>query len=336
MAGKKIVIYSSHIRPDGVPAYERKKAFGDYFEKKGFTLDRKLYPVTLTGKLRALVDIVAKREIVFVSMPPFRYWFLIFFPFTRTILDLRDGWSIAMESGYGGTSKPKPFMAKLARFMEKYAIKKSILTITCTPGLQQYLEAISRNKVLLIPNSFSDSDVILASVAADNDNCSRVRDQHNFVRGICVGKFSEYGVENVKKFLYCVSNHFSNSKYELTIVAADEAANSWITDWLSDNNIQNVRIKFLPRVSRSDLYKLIIEHDHGVSIIRDPDYDFGTKVFDYIACGKPIFNYFKNHNNFTLYFDGYLTHNNPGILKQKIDTREHLVRKLDAYTEILR
>ncbi len=44
----------------------------------------------------------------------------------------------------------------------------------------------------------------------------------------------------------------------------------------------------------------------GIALIRDPDYDFGTNVFDYIALGLPVLNYFSKPNPFTDYFDCYL------------------------------
>lgn len=336
MPKKRVIIYSCRLRPDGVPASERKKAFSDYFERQGFTVTRELYPETVMGKLKALVSAVVNRNILFLSMPPFRYWLFIFFPFTRTVIDIRDGWSIAIESGYGGSAKARPLRARVARFVEKYAIKKSFLTITCTTGLQQHLDSISKNEVLLIPNSFSEGDLVLAHKALEQEKSFRNSHDHKLVRGICVGKFSEYGEENVKNFLTCVSHHYCNSIYELTIVGADNSANSWIHEWIAKSDMHNLQVKILGRLPKEDLYKLIAKHDHGVTIIRDPSYEFGTKVFDYIACGKPIFNYFEEHNNFTRYFDGYLTHNNPGITKMKLQSREDLVSRLDCFLMSLR
>lgn len=43
-----------------------------------------------------------------------------------------------------------------------------------------------------------------------------------------------------------------------------------------------------------------------MTILRDPSYDFGTKVYDYIALGLPVVNYFCEPNSFTDYFDVYL------------------------------
>ena len=59
-------------------------------------------------------------------------------------------------------------------------------------------------------------------------------------------------------------------------------------------------------MERSCLFDAIASCDYGLSIVRDPDYEFGTKIFDYIALGLPIVNYFDAPNNFTRYFNACL------------------------------
>jgi hypothetical protein len=50
----------------------------------------------------------------------------------------------------------------------------------------------------------------------------------------------------------------------------------------------------------------MLNADFGLTIIRDPSYEFGTKIYDYIALGLPVVNYFDTANNFTRYFDACL------------------------------
>ena len=39
-------------------------------------------------------------------------------------------------------------------------------------------------------------------------------------------------------------------------------------------------------------------------IIRDPDYDFGTKIFDYAQAGLPVVDYFDGPNDLKRFFAG--------------------------------
>lgn len=61
-----------------------------------------------------------------ISMPPFKpYEFLGLCRKSKVILDLRDGWSIAQQSGYGGNVAKKPIKALLTRVIERYMIRCS-------------------------------------------------------------------------------------------------------------------------------------------------------------------------------------------------------------------
>ncbi|MDP2158953.1 MAG: hypothetical protein Q8K02_00585, partial [Flavobacterium sp.] len=137
-----------------------------------------------------ILCILGRYDAVLLSMPPFRGWGLLFLPFTRVILDVRDGWSIAMGSGYGGNLPPKPFKAKIARLVEKFAIRRSFVSITCTKGLQEYLQNVSGRQVLLVPNGVACDDLDLILNIKHNVTKVNFSDELIFC---CAGQFSEYG-----------------------------------------------------------------------------------------------------------------------------------------------
>lgn len=268
----------------GIPSQSRVKSFKDYFSSRGFELKEKKY------------------DYIFISMPPFRNLHLFFNQKYKIILDIRDGWSIAQATGYGNTVKSKPFKAIITKLIERFIIKRSYITITCTNGLQDYLQKISGRKILLIPNGVLDEDYQLAkkltlSISKKNT------DELVFC---CAGKFSEYGEEKVKKLCDVIIKRYQDKKLKLQLIGSDKDKNQWIDDYLRKASNGRATLEILPRMSRDELYHTMAQANYGLTILRDPSYDYGTKIYDYIALGLPVINYFDEPNNFTKYFDACL------------------------------
>src|SRR5690554_5920017 len=140
------------VMPNAVPdspASERISAFKRYYENRGEACNVLSSP---EASVWSIFNAARREKTVFLSMPAFRRWWLFLVPGVRVILDIRDGWSIAMSSGYGGIAQVKPVKAFIARIIERLAIKRSLFTITCTPGLRYYLEKISGRDIVLITN----------------------------------------------------------------------------------------------------------------------------------------------------------------------------------------
>ena len=268
----------------GTPVQSRIKSFKEYFYHLG-------------EEQRQI-----EAEYVFISMPPFRSFKYFFSHRNRVILDIRDGWSIAQETGYGGNVKPKPYKAWLTRKIEWFLIRRSFLTITCTPGLQKHLERVSGKKVVLIPNGISEERLSLINKLKSGVR-KKKSDRLIFV---CAGQFSEYGVDKVKKLLSVINERYGDHQTEIRLIGSSAEHNQWVADFYFDISNGRGLVNILPRMNEKELYEFMLEADFGLSIIRDPAYEFGTKVYDYIALGIPIVNYFDFPNNFTDYFDACL------------------------------
>lgn len=267
----------------GSPIHLRLKAFQAYFTARGFQF----------------VD--DNPEYTFISMPPFRNFWIFLNPTTKIILDIRDGWSIAQESGYGGTTKSKSFKAKITRLIELFMIRRAHKTITCTNGLQEYLQKISGKEVLLIPNGVLDEDYDLAKKLLNKQ--TKRREELVFC---CAGQFSEYGIDKVKKLCQVILQRYHNKKIKIQLIGTNKEKNNWIANYLNEASNGRANLEILPRMNRKELYSTMIKANYGMTILRDPAYDFGTKVYDYIALGLPVINYFDEPNNFTNYFDACL------------------------------
>lgn len=281
------------------PSSARVLAYSNFFKSQ------EIYDVSM-GNLNAgtwFSCFFGRYDAVILSMPQFRGWSLFFSPFTRVILDIRDGWSIAMDSGYGGNFPCKPFKAKIARFVEKYAIRRSYLTITCTTGLQEYLQKISGRKVFLIPNGVACDDFDIIFNIKNKIIKKNASEELVFC---CAGQFSEYGKRKVKNLLGVIAKRYSNRKLKIKLIGSDRKKNDWVAEYFQNLTAGAGVVEIMPRMNKYEMYAEMIGCDYGLSIIRDPNYEYGTKIYEYIALGLPVVNYFDRPNNFTNYFDACL------------------------------
>ncbi|MGJ0626967.1 hypothetical protein [Xenorhabdus bovienii] len=303
-SSRKILILEPNASP-GSPAKSRVTAFQEYFENKSWLILKRQYPKTIFDKIKLIIFLLRNKDIyLLISMPEFRGFFTFLIPNINIILDIRDGWSIAISSGYGGNFRKKKFKANIAKAVERFMIKKSYLTITCTHGLQKYLEEISAKKIPLIPNGILFTDIKSTSIPSHLTRT--IQKNKDTLIFCCAGKFSEYGISNVKKLLNIILERYYNNKIKIQLVGSNKDSNQWAIDYF--HNISNGRgtLDILPFLEKKELFDLISKSDLGIVLLRNPDYEYGTKVFDYIAKNKPVVNYFDKPNNFTIYFDAAL------------------------------
>jgi len=298
------IIISNPGGAEGAPSTARVLSYCQFFAKHNFSVvNQRNYSICPSLEI-IFRCILSGSKTVLITMPPFRGWLISILPFVRVIIDIRDGWSIAMKSGYGGSSKKKPLKAKIAAWIEKMAIRRSFITITCTTGLQDYLQKISEHSVLLVPNGMLDADLEMINKIKAADDIEKSKNELIF---ICAGKFSEYGANKAKKLLQVIYERYKgDKKLVVRLVGSDIESNRWAVDYFRHLTNEGGRVELLPRMNKYELFTQMVAADFGLSIVRDPDYEFGTKVFDYIAAGLPIINYFDESNKFTDYFDGCL------------------------------
>jgi hypothetical protein len=297
---KKIICISPNVQ-EGAPAGERAKAFREFFAFKNVEVHDFDTPKNLLGWLSIYIYAKQKRiKNIWITMPPFRGWFLLLFPRLNLMIDIRDGWSIAMQSGYGGTAPKNKVKAAIVKIIEKIAISKARIVYTCTPGLQKYFQSIgykNKEKVKLIRNSFSRYDRELVEKLKKNNKSI---DKNSIKKYICAGKFSEYGKDKVFQVLNAISDDSKGKEVELYIIGACKQANNWL---LNIKDYENIKIKLLERIPKESLYRLLLQSHCGVTVIRDPAYDVGTKVYDYLVCGLPVLNYFRKKNEFVQFME---------------------------------
>jgi hypothetical protein len=323
-----LVLMPQNIRK-GQPSFERIHSFIDFYERQNVSVHVYNSPVNLKEKFRLILFIYRHSvKNIFISMPPFRNWYLFLIPKINIILDIRDGWSIAIKSGYGGLVRPNRIKYKLCKVIERMAMNKNSLTITCTPGLKTYLQSMSKKEIILLTNGISQKDIDIIKKLKKNGKSTDTD------IAICTGGFSEYGIDKVKIILHKINK--TNVKTLIKLIGVNPDKNLWIDKWLHENEINNISVVVLPWMSRSEMYQEIVNSDYGISVIRDPNYEFGTKIFDYIHCGIPVFNYFDNDNAFTVFFEKFLTNSKKMSFEQKFIREEILNEQKEILMESLK
>ena len=187
---------------------------------------------------------------------------------------------------------------------------------------------MSSKDILLITNGYNEND---SKIVESYSHSVKFPNKRNEKVAVCVGKFSEYGVDKVKTILF----RLNREKVLVKLIGSNFEQNKWIFSFLKKHQLKNISLEILPRLDRKFMYIEILKSDYGLSILRDPNYDFGTKIYDYILCQKPILNYFDKDNNFTIFFKKFLdsyeysSSSNKSFLREKL-ILEHRVSLIKA------
>lgn len=204
------------------------------------------------------------------------------------IFEYRDGWSINHRRGYGGCGEPNYWAYLYSLFVEKIISAISVKVIVVTPGLERYYR--SRKTVLILNGSDFERP----------RKRRALKGSEGTLRVVCFGQFASYGIKNAIECLTVLRDRYSRSLINLHIYSNGAGEPEFIPF-----DLKNVTITYFDPVPDECKESILNSYDLGLSIIRDPDIDFGTKSFDYAQMGLPILNYFHRENDFTHFFSGY-------------------------------
>ncbi|MHA7139604.1 hypothetical protein ACRTEV_20445 [Rossellomorea arthrocnemi] len=329
---KKIAYVAYYFFDEDGVASLRSRVLTDMLENRGNHLDiitkktfgeKALKSKILWGLKAFKYLMTADYDKLFVSCGPF--WHLRFIILAcilrkkKFMVDIRDPWSANLKRGFGGT-KPKAskFVIKRAEFWERLIYKYSEGIWTVTDGMKE-----SHKEVV------GDTDKFTVVINGHDINVEEVAETQNqlsvspVTTYVCMGKFVEYGVEKAEKALKKLKdvNNQAGKQFLLEFIGCNEEK---IRPIISKLNMED-HVRFIPRMPYHEAIARASKADIGFCIIRDEDIEHGTKTFDYIGLGLPIFDCFKQGSHFHQFFEPYLT-----LTERKeisIETRKKFYRR---------
>jgi hypothetical protein len=113
-----------------------------------------------------------------------------------------------------------------------------------------------------------------------------------------------------------LARRYASKTVRIIVIGGDKAANDWVQQEVT--KYPNLSFRHEAAIPREALMKRIAAADIGISVVRDENYEFGTKAFDYVACCVPIIDVFEPESDFRSYFSGCLdTDFDPGTVREK-------------------
>lgn len=230
-----------------------------------------------------------KADLDYLSYPPFpRLKALPGLLLSRRpfVLEYRDGWAIAIATGYGGTARPNPAKAVAVRLIEEALRLRARRVVTVTPGLMRWHGEV---RTTLLPNG-SELDTPAPRRAVDRDKSTLLV--------VCFGKFLSYGRDNVMAALETLARRYEGQALDIHVYSGAQEETAF------EHPFANVTVTHKDPVCPASMIDFFAGYDLGLAIIRDPDYDFGTKIFDYAQAGLPVVDYFDSDNDLKRFLAG--------------------------------
>ena len=271
--------------------------------------------------------LLKKYDKIYFSGPPFSKHLIILLisvilKKSKFIVDFRDPWSLHLKNGYG-IKKRNEFKFLIARFIEKNIYKKCNYFVVCTEGMYNEYKKIfkSSDKIKIIHNGHD------LSLAAINKFDLKNKKYGQNIDIICCGKFASYNIDKAKSFIEILGH--SNHQFKLRFIGTDNITKNLF----QVISYKNINVEFKEQESYQYCINSIKKSDVGILLLRNEEFEYGTKIFDYIAVGTPIFDLFDHNKNFYFNFKKFIfdDFNNIPTLKpdfNMIYSRQNQILKL--------
>ena len=289
---KRIIVLKAETIK-GSPAYLRHTTITSQLEKIGYyVIELNVSQVNLKGFLKTNLKEFMNRTPVFISAPPFKLIFFGLIALLPVYIDIRDGWSVAIQNGYGSENiKRRPIKAFIARLVELLLIMKARNIFCATDGISKYLTTNLPRidaKILVISNGHSYE----LNKAFFSERC-----RNNAIKILILGKFEEYGIKHALQSLKVVSERYQNND-----IVVHKYSYKLDPEIVSAAAQLNIKIELKRPLNNKALVKASNDYDFGLAIVRDANYEVGTKVYDYLAFGLPIIKLYDDNTEINYRF----------------------------------
>jgi hypothetical protein len=294
---------------DGVGAF-RSRALADLLESEDYRINvvskHSFHSITLRniliwGLFCFFKVIFSREKIVYVSCGPFLH-----LPFInlaavlgrkKLIVDFRDPWSLNIKHGYGQSVKPNQFKLFIAETMEKMIYRTCTYFIVCTEGMYEAYKALFQDgsKIVTIHNGHV--------LEADIVRGTKVHRDETAIHFVCLGKFAEYHYDKALGALNRIADLRENgNKVSLKFIGSDQELTQRIVKAAGLESETTI----YPRLKYEEAIEIAKNSDVGLVVLRNEEYEIGTKIYDYIGMGIPVLDSFEDGSNFKKKFKNYL------------------------------
>lgn len=232
--------------------------------------------------------IFSKADIVIVASPPIFIgivgYLVSLFKRIPFVFEIRDLWpDEAIELGI---IKNK-LIIELSHWLEKFLYKKAKIIVGVTPGFKEFLikeKKVSKEKIEVIPNA-ADLN-LLKPASRDNWVRQKFNWQNKFIV-LYIGAHSM--VYNFNPIMETAKSLKNNSPDILFVFVGDGKQKAKLIQKVKEENLTN--IQFLNPVPKKQIGDFINASDVCVATLKKINllkYVYPAKLFDYMACAKPI------------------------------------------------
>lgn len=228
-------------------------------------------------------------DAIIVSSPPLFVgvsgYFISLFKRTPMIFEVRDLWP---ESAIDTGILKNKMLIKLAYKVESFIYNKSKLINVLTPATHTTLKnakGIDEKKLIMIPNA---ANFLLADEIRSNFNRELFRKENDLDGKFVITYVGAHGAANYLEQLIDAALKLKDTNVLFLLIGQGMMKES-LKQKAKSMNVNNIR--FLPPVSREEVFKYIIASEMGVSVLKKADTFktvYSNKTFDYFSCKKPI------------------------------------------------
>lgn len=237
-----------------------------------------------------LFKLSGKYDAIVVSSPP------LFIGITGIVLsklkgvplffEIRDLWP---ESAIDTGVVTNKYVIKLAYWLENKIYEKSKHIIVLTPAFMEKLisfKLINPEKISYLPNA---ADFSISEKYLDNFDIGDFRGINGIPKDkLVITYVGAHGVANNLIQLIETAN-LSRDFPVFFLLIGDGMEKKMLME--EANKLKLTNLKFLPPVSKEEVFKFIIASDIGTSVLKNVDTFktvYSNKTFDYMGCRKPI------------------------------------------------
>lgn len=228
-------------------------------------------------------------DAIIVSSPPLFVgvsgYLISLFKNVPMIFEVRDLWP---ESAIDTGILKNKTLINLAYKVESFIYKKSRLINVLTPATYATLKnikGIDEKKLTMIPNA---ANFLLADETLKNFNRELFRKDHGLDGKFVITYVGAHGAANCLEQLIDAALKLKDTNVLFLLIGQGMMKES-LKQKAKSMNVDNLR--FLPPVSREEVFKYIIASEMGISVLKKADTFktvYSNKTFDYFSCKKPI------------------------------------------------